>query len=55
MRFEPESPVYDWEFEREGRCVERRISGPFVFNEGDMCVQAALEGQGICCVLLSGL
>lgn len=47
MRFGPNAPIYDWEFEKNGEALVRKVSGPFTFNEADFCVQAAKEGYGI--------
>jgi len=31
----------------------KKVFGPFVFSDSDMCVQAAKEGHGIACVIES--
>ncbi len=52
MRFGATSAAYDWEFERDGEEIVRKVSGPLLFNEAEFCVQAAREGYGICYVTL---
>ncbi|NVO27949.1 LysR family transcriptional regulator [Donghicola sp. C2-DW-16] len=47
MRFGPNAPIYDWEFEKAGETLVRKVNGPFTFNDADFCVQAAREGYGI--------
>jgi DNA-binding transcriptional LysR family regulator len=47
LRFNPNSPTYDWEFEKDGDEIIKRVSGPFVFNESDICLEAAKAGHGI--------
>ena len=53
MRFGPDTAPYDWEFEKGGEEIVRKVRGPFIFNDGDLCVAAAREGYGITYVLLS--
>lgn len=53
MRFGTDTQPYDWEFEKDGQTLVRKAQGPFVFNDGDLCVQAAREGYGIAYVLLA--
>lgn len=45
LRFNPHAPPYEWEFERNGEAINRKVSGPFIFNESDICIEAAREGQ----------
>ncbi|PRY76579.1 DNA-binding transcriptional LysR family regulator [Yoonia maritima] len=52
MRFGTDTPPYDWEFEKDGQEQIKRVSGPFIFNEGDFCVDAARAGYGIAFVTL---
>lgn len=47
LRFSPHAPPYDWEFERDGDIVVKKVIGPFIFNESDFCVEAARQGHGI--------
>ena len=47
MRFSATSTIYDWEFEREGQELVKRVTGPFVFNESDLLIDAAKNGHGI--------
>ncbi|MGB2517974.1 LysR substrate-binding domain-containing protein [Shewanella algae] len=47
MRFHAHAPVYDWEFEKEGEEIVKHVSGPFIFSESDVCIEAAKAGHGI--------
>ncbi|AJY44969.1 LysR family transcriptional regulator [Martelella endophytica] len=47
MRFGANTAPYDWEFEGRGEEIVRKVSGPFIFNESELCIRAALEGFGI--------
>lgn len=47
LRFHPQASAYDWEFEKDGKEIIIKVSGPFIFSESDICVQAAKEGHGI--------
>ena len=47
LRFHAHAPTYDWEFEKDGEAIEKKTSGPFVFSESDICVEAARAGHGI--------
>jgi DNA-binding transcriptional LysR family regulator len=47
LRFHTHSPAYDWEFERDGEEIIKKVSGPFIFSESDICIEAAKEGHGI--------
>jgi DNA-binding transcriptional LysR family regulator len=39
--------IYAWEFERAGRALELAVSGPLVFNEPQLMLEAVLDGLGI--------
>lgn len=47
LRFNALAPAYDWEFEKDGIEIVKKVSGPFIFSESDMCIDAAREGHGI--------
>lgn len=47
MRFSASSEIYDWEFESNGQEIVKRVTGPFIFNEGELLVDAAKAGHGI--------
>lgn len=47
LRFHAHAPVYDWEFEKEGEEIVKHVSGPFIFSESDVCIEAAKAGHGI--------
>ncbi len=39
--------TYDWEFERDGRKLDVKVSGPLTFNEPELMLDAALDGLGV--------
>ena len=39
--------TYDWEFEREGRKLDIKLTGPLTFNEPELMLEAALDGLGV--------
>lgn len=41
----------DWEFEREGRSLAIKVTGPLVFNEPELMLEAALDGLGLAYVV----
>ncbi len=43
--------VLDWEFEKDGRALDIKVTGPLVFNEPELMLEAALDGLGIAYVL----
>ncbi|KAF0810315.1 HTH-type transcriptional regulator YcjZ [Alcanivorax sp. S71-1-4] len=47
LRFHAHAPVYDWEFEKDGEEIVKKVSGPFIFSESDICIEAAKAGHGI--------
>ena len=47
LRFHAHASTYDWEFEKDGEAIAQRVSGPFIFSESDMAVDAAKAGHGI--------
>ncbi|EPC00791.1 LysR family transcriptional regulator [Litchfieldella anticariensis FP35 = DSM 16096] len=47
LRFSSHAPAYDWEFEKEGEAIVKKVSGPLIFSESDLCIDAAKEGHGI--------
>lgn len=47
LRFSPHAAPYDWEFERAGEEIVRKVSGPLIFNDSDFCIAAARQGHGI--------
>ncbi|MGA0565119.1 LysR family transcriptional regulator [Ancylobacter sp. VNQ12] len=51
LRFNPHALPYEWEFEKDGEAITRKVSGPFMFNESDVCIEAAREGHGIAFVV----
>ncbi|RJS93510.1 LysR family transcriptional regulator [Salinisphaera sp. Q1T1-3] len=47
LRFHPHATTYAWEFENAGEEIVKPVSGPFIFSEGDICIEAARAGHGI--------
>lgn len=47
LRFHANAPAYDWEFEKDGEELVKRVSGSFIFSESDLCIDAARSGHGI--------
>lgn len=47
LRFQAHTPVYDWEFEKDGNEIVKKLSGPFIFSDSDICIEAAKAGHGI--------
>ena len=39
--------IYAWEFERAGQALNVQVSGPLIFNEPELMLEAALEGLGV--------
>ena len=42
--------LYVWEFEREGRPLNVRVTGQFTCSDPDLAVEAALRGRGLTCL-----
>lgn len=47
LRFHSQASTYDWEFERDGEELAKKVTGPFIFSESDVCIEAARAGHGI--------
>eukprot|EP00003_Mantamonas_plastica_P029651 TRINITY_DN705_c0_g1_i1.p1 TRINITY_DN705_c0_g1~~TRINITY_DN705_c0_g1_i1.p1 ORF type:complete len:297 (+),score=6.16 TRINITY_DN705_c0_g1_i1:94-984(+) len=47
MRFSPTASPYDWEFEKGGEVIVKKVHGPLICSDSDMCIEAAREGHGI--------
>jgi DNA-binding transcriptional LysR family regulator len=47
MRMSTHGGLYAWEFEKDGRELNVRVEGQFVFDDVRMVVKAALAGLGI--------
>jgi DNA-binding transcriptional LysR family regulator len=43
--------LYAWEFARDGRSVNVRVDGPFVLNDQQLLIDAALHGAGLAMVM----
>lgn len=50
LRFNVHDAPYDWEFEKDGEVIVKRIAGPLIFNDSTMAIDAARAGHGICFV-----
>ena len=46
-RLENSGDIHAWDFEKDGKRYRVKVDGPLVLNDGDMIVQAAIEGFGI--------
>ena len=42
--------LYTWEFERDGRPLNVRVTGQFICNDVPMIIDAALDGLGLACL-----
>lgn len=51
LRLPTQGGLYLWEFERHGRPINVRVSGPLIFNDTDLLMDAALKGFGLACVM----
>ena len=51
IRLPTSGGLYAWEFERDGRCVNVRVDGPFVLNDMRLLIDAALHGAGLAIVM----
>ena len=51
VRLPTKGGLYAWEFEREGRELHVRVSGPLILNDMSMVLQAASDGLGLACVM----
>ncbi|MET0358391.1 MAG: LysR family transcriptional regulator [Pararhizobium sp.] len=49
-RYTSSGTIHVWEFERDGRRIERAIPGSFVTNDVDVMRDAALNGLGVVCL-----
>ena len=47
LRFHAHASIYDWEFEKDGEELVKKVSGPFIFSESDIAIEAAKAGHGI--------
>jgi DNA-binding transcriptional LysR family regulator len=47
LRFTTSGGLYAWEFEKQGRELKVRVEGPLTFNNGGLCLKAALDGFGL--------
>ena len=41
----------DWEFERDGRSLQIKTTGPLTYNEPELMLEAALDGLAVAYVL----
>jgi len=47
MRFTTSGGLYAWEFEKNGRDLKVRVEGQLAFNNGGLCLKAAMDGFGL--------
>lgn len=46
-RMQSSGGIYDWEFERDGRQIRTKVTGPLTFNSQEPMLDAALQGLGV--------
>ena len=46
-RYATSGGLYAWEFGKAGKAMEIKVDGPWVFNDSDLILAAALAGQGL--------
>jgi DNA-binding transcriptional LysR family regulator len=51
IRLSTSGGLYAWEFERDGRAVNVQVDGPFVLNDSQLLIDAALHGAGLAMVM----
>ncbi|WP_273024276.1 LysR family transcriptional regulator [Rheinheimera sp.] len=47
IRFHAHGTIYDWEFEKDGEEIVKKVPSQFIFSESDICIEAAKAGHGI--------
>jgi DNA-binding transcriptional LysR family regulator len=47
LRFTTSGGLYAWEFEKDRRKLKVRVEGQVAFNNGGLCLKAALDGFGL--------
>jgi len=47
LRFHAHGAIYDWEFEKDGEALVKKVPNQFIFSESDICIEAAKAGHGI--------
>jgi len=47
IRFTTSGGLYAWEFEKNGRELKVRVEGQLAFNNGGLCLKAAMDGFGL--------
>lgn len=47
LRFTTSGGLYAWEFEQDKRELKVRVEGQLAFNNGGLCLKAALDGFGL--------
>lgn len=50
LRLPTSGGLYAWEFERDGRTLNVRVSGRFASNDPELLIEAALAGEGLVCL-----
>jgi DNA-binding transcriptional LysR family regulator len=51
IRFPKSGALYAWEFEKDGRELNVRVTGPFVVSDTTLACRAALDGIGVSMVM----
>ncbi len=48
MRYRfPSGALYNWQFERDGKELDVEVAGPITLDDGELMVDAALQGCGL--------
>lgn len=50
LRLNTYGDLYTWEFEKEGRPLNVRVSGQFTSNDVEAIIDAAVRGRGLACI-----
>lgn len=50
IRMQTKGGLYTWEFGKDDRDLNVRVEGPFIVNDANLMLRAALEGLGLACV-----
>lgn len=50
LRLPTSGGQYSWEFERDGRALNVRVTGQFICDDVSLIVESAATGLGLCCL-----
>jgi len=51
LRLPTAGGLYAWQFEKDGRELNVRVEGPFIFNDERLAIAAVMEGHGLAVVM----